>query len=80
MGRTALTARQIMDMVEKRYRSMEKIMCHDDSEKLEEIIRSGRRHSPEISYAGEDVEIGILLFSIIEILNRLKKLESENKP
>lgn len=80
MGRTVLTARQIMDMVEKRYRSMEKIMCQEDTEMLEEIIRSGRKHSPEISYAGEDVETGILLFSIIEIMNRLKKLESENKP
>ena len=79
MGRTVLTSRQIMDMVEKRYRAMEKIMCHEDAEMLEKIIRTGRRHSPEISYAGEDVETGILIFSMIEIMNRLEKLESENK-
>jgi hypothetical protein len=80
MGRTALTARQIMDIMEKRYRAMEKIMCHEDAEMLEEIIRTGRKHSPEISYSGEDAETGILIFSIIEIMNRLKKLEAENKP
>lgn len=79
MGRTVLTARQIMDMVEKRYRTMEKIMCREDAEMLEDIIRNGRKHSPEISYSGEEAETGILLFSIIEVMNRLKKLEAENK-
>ena len=47
---------------------------------LEDIIRTGRKHSPEISYSGEEAETGILLFSIIEVMNRLKKLEAENKP
>lgn len=74
-----MTARQIMDTVEKRYRIMERIMCLEDMEMVEEIIRSGRKHSPEISYAGVDTETGILLLALVDVMKRLKKLEKENR-
>ncbi len=67
-----------MDIVEKRYRTMERIMCLEDIEMIEEIIRSGRKHSPEISYAGGDTETGILLLALVEVMKRLKKLEQAN--
>ncbi len=70
MGRSTPSTRQAIDSLISRMEEMKKVMRAGDREILEELIRSGKMHAAEISYAGIDVDFGLLLYMLIEVVKR----------
>lgn len=68
MGRTTPTVRQKMEEMVRKYSRMKGIMRAEDAEILDRILIMGRRHSPEVSMAGLDADIGFVLSVLIELM------------
>lgn len=72
MGRNTPSLRMEIDRIIEEIRKMEKIMRREDAELLEEIIKKGKVHTPQSSYASLDPEFSFLLSVIIELLRERK--------
>ncbi|MCY0851248.1 hypothetical protein [Thermoplasma acidophilum] len=70
MGRSTPSTRQALDMIISGMEEMKKVMRTGDAEILEELVRLGKQHAAEISYAGIDVQLGFLLAMILEVAKR----------
>ncbi|MCL4332806.1 MAG: hypothetical protein M1162_04760 [Candidatus Thermoplasmatota archaeon] len=70
MGRSTPTVRQSTNSIVEKYERMKSCMRSSDIPFFEELIKMGRKHSPEISEAGIDPEIGFLISALIEILKQ----------
>lgn len=68
MGRTTPTVRMKMESIVQKYSRMRSLMRREDVEVLDRILLMGRKHSPEISMAGVDPEMGFLMSVIIELM------------
>ncbi len=75
MGRSTPTVRQYFDAMVKNYGRMGSVMRAEDCPYLEEILRLGRMHSPEVSMANIDPETGFILSVLIEILKKIREHE-----
>ncbi len=73
MGRTTPTVRQKMEELVHKYGRMKAIMRAEDAELFDRMLLLGRKHSPEISMAGVDPEIGFLMSVILEMMKQLQK-------
>ncbi len=72
MGRNTPSLRMEIDRIIEEIRKMEKVMRRDDIELLESIIKKGKIHTPESSYAALDPEFSFIISVLIEILKEKK--------
>ncbi|KAA8922239.1 hypothetical protein [Thermoplasma sp.] len=70
MGRSTPSTRQSLDILISGMEEMKKVMRTRDAEILQDLIKLGRMHAAEISYAGIDVELGFLISVLIEVVKR----------
>ncbi len=73
MGRTTPTVRMKMENIAQKYGRMRSLMRREDIEILERMLLMGRKHSPEISMAGVDPEMGFVISVIIEMMKERKR-------
>lgn len=77
MGRTTPTVRQKMEEIVRKYSRMKALMRAEDAEVFDQILLLGRKHSPEISMAGVDPEIGFLISVILEMMKQIRNIGEE---
>lgn len=77
MGRTTPTVRQKLEEITQKYGRMKSIMRAEDAEVFDRMLLLGRKHTPEISMAGPDPEIGFLLSIILEMMKLMQKSMEE---
>lgn len=62
-----------MENIAQKYGRMRSLMRREDIEILERMLLMGRKHSPEISMAGVDPEMGFVISVIIEMMKERKR-------
>lgn len=78
MGRTTPTVRQKMESMVREYGKMRAIMRAEDIEIFDRIMLMGRKHSPEISMAGIDPEMGFIISVLMELMKQYgRSMEKE---
>ena len=77
MGRSTPTVRQYFDTMVKEYGRMGSVMRVEDCHYLEEILRLGRLHSPEVSMANIDPKTGFILSVLVEIMKKIHEKKDE---
>ena len=78
MGRSTPTVRQSTNSIVEKYARMKTCMRSKDIEIFEELIRMGRKHSPEVSEAGLDAETGFTLSALLEILKLIRSVSERD--
>lgn len=68
MGRTTPTVRQRMEEIAGKYGKMKALMRAGDVELFDRMLLMGRKHSPEVSMAGVDPEMGFIISVMLEIM------------
>ncbi len=79
MGRSTPTVRQYFNSISSVYSKMESMMRSEDIPYLQELIKMGKTHSPEVSVAGMNPEIGFIVSILIEIMKDFDKLKNDRK-
>ncbi|MGC8505803.1 MAG: hypothetical protein ACP5NK_03740 [Thermoplasmata archaeon] len=79
MGRSTPTVRQYFNSISAVYGKMESMMRSEDIPYLHELIKMGKLHSPEVSTAGMNPEIGFIVSILIEIMKDVDKILNDRK-
>lgn len=75
MGRTTPTVRMEMEAIAKKYGRMKALMRAEDVEIFDRMLLMGRKHSPEVSMAGIDPEMGFIISIMLEIMKARNSAE-----
>ncbi|MFG1519579.1 MAG: hypothetical protein AAE977_03775 [Thermoplasmataceae archaeon] len=79
MGRSTPTVRQYFNAISSVYSKMESMMRSEDIPYLQELIKMGKAHSPEVSTAGMNPEIGFIVSILIEMMKNFDRMKNDHK-